>query len=67
MPAFARLSRFGQLDPAERLRLLADTFALMQAGSADVTRYLRLVDGWQTRPTAPSGNKSSNRCAFCAG
>jgi aminopeptidase N len=43
--AFARLAEgLAALDAAERLRLLADTFALVQAGSGDVTRYLRLVD-----------------------
>jgi aminopeptidase N len=34
----------GRLDASERLRLLADTFAFAQAGSADATRYLRLID-----------------------
>jgi len=33
-----------RLDAASRLRLLADTSALVQAGRADVGRYLRLVD-----------------------
>jgi len=31
------------LAPLDRLRLLSDTFALVQAGRADVTRYLALV------------------------
>jgi len=34
-----------QLDALERLRLLQDTFALMQAGRLDSARYLALVDG----------------------
>ena len=34
-----------QLDPLERLRLLQDAFALMQAGRLDVRRYLALVEG----------------------
>ena len=33
-----------KLPAAERFRLLADTFALMQAGRADAGRYLSLVD-----------------------
>jgi len=42
---FERLvGSLSRLDAAERLRLLSDTFALVQAGQADVTRYLRLVD-----------------------
>jgi len=42
---FARLvGSLARLDAAERLRLLSDTFALVQAGQAEVTRYLRLVD-----------------------
>jgi aminopeptidase N len=33
-----------RLAPLGRFRLLSDTFALVQAGRADVTRYLALVD-----------------------
>ncbi|HZE10124.1 MAG TPA: M1 family metallopeptidase [Burkholderiales bacterium] len=32
------------LTPLDRLRLLSDTFALVQAGRTDVTRYLALVE-----------------------
>jgi aminopeptidase N len=43
--SFARLvDTLGTLDASDRLRLLSDSFALVQAGRADVTRYLRLVD-----------------------
>jgi len=43
--SFAQLvGALGKLDAADRLRLLSDSFALVQAGRADVTRYLRLVD-----------------------
>ncbi len=42
--AFNELLRdLDRLDVRERLQLLSDTFALMQAGRVDVTRYLRLV------------------------
>ena len=42
---FARLvEALERLDASDRLRLLADTFALVQAGGADATRYLRLID-----------------------
>jgi aminopeptidase N len=37
-------SALPQLDAPDRLRLLSDTFALVQAGRVDVTRYLSLVD-----------------------
>jgi aminopeptidase N len=36
-----------RLDAAERLRLLLDSFALMQAGRLDARRYLALVEGLQ--------------------
>jgi aminopeptidase N len=43
--AFRRLAADLKTLPAlDRLRLLSDTFALVQAGRADVTRYLALVD-----------------------
>jgi aminopeptidase N len=43
--SFAQLvGTLGKLDASDRLRLLSDSFALVQAGRADVTRYLRLVD-----------------------
>ena len=44
------VERLDKIDTAERLRLLADTFAMMQAGSADATRYLRLVDRLAEEP-----------------
>jgi aminopeptidase N len=36
-----------RLEPSDRLRLLLDSFALMQAGQLDAGRYLALVDGLQ--------------------
>ena len=42
---FTRLvETLDRLSASERLRLLSDTFAFMQAGIADATRYLRLID-----------------------
>jgi len=42
---FRRLTaEFSTLAALDRLRLLADTFALVQAGRADIGRYLELVD-----------------------
>ena len=38
------LETLARLDASERLRLLSDTFAFAQAGSAEATRYLRLID-----------------------
>ena len=39
-----------RLDPSDRLRLLLDSFALMQAGRLDAGRYLMLVDALQGEP-----------------
>jgi aminopeptidase N len=44
-PVFLRLDAdLKSLAPLDRLRLFSDTFALVQAGRAEVTRYLSLVD-----------------------
>ncbi len=43
--AFRRLTAdFGSIDALDRLRLLADTFALVQAGRTEFPRYLELVE-----------------------
>ena len=43
--SFSRLAReLGRLEASDRLRVLADCFALMQAGSMDAGQYLALVD-----------------------
>src|SRR5205807_10015533 len=43
--SFNRLAReLATLEVSDRLRVLADSFALMQAGSLDAGQYLALVD-----------------------
>jgi aminopeptidase N len=43
--SFSQLAReLGRLEASDRLRVLADTFALMQAGWLDAGQYLALVD-----------------------
>jgi aminopeptidase N len=43
--SFSRLAReLGRLEVSDRLRVLADSFALMQAGGLDAGQYLALVD-----------------------